>query len=166
MYFHKVNLVYSNIYPTRCNVTQFILSRNCSTCFGWYHHLPSGAQTTVSTASDICHTVTATCRYRGGVWTCNCVVQLCDSSTRHVLRLRIYTIAILYCLHEQRNMIYVLWTNGWECNVQIHRVLLCTRQRNDGRKCGCVAELQTHRFRVCELKRLADLSTSTRPLNP
>ena len=53
----------SNIYPTRCNVTQFILSGNCSTCFGWYHHPLSGAQTTVSTASDNCHTVTATCRY-------------------------------------------------------------------------------------------------------
>jgi len=26
---------YTNIYPTRCNVTQFILSGNCSTCFGW-----------------------------------------------------------------------------------------------------------------------------------
>jgi len=22
-------------YPTRCNVTQFILSGKCSTCFGW-----------------------------------------------------------------------------------------------------------------------------------
>jgi hypothetical protein len=31
--------------PTRCNVTQFILSGNCSTCFGWYHHPSSGAQT-------------------------------------------------------------------------------------------------------------------------
>jgi len=32
--------VYSNIhiYPKRCNVTQLILSGNCSTCFGWYHH--------------------------------------------------------------------------------------------------------------------------------
>jgi hypothetical protein len=29
--------VYSNIYPTRCNVTQVIISGNCSTCFGWYH---------------------------------------------------------------------------------------------------------------------------------
>jgi len=29
---------YSNIYPKRCNVTRFILSGNCSTCFGWYHH--------------------------------------------------------------------------------------------------------------------------------
>ena len=49
---------YSIIYPTRCNVTQFILSGNCSTCFGWYHHPSLGAQT-----SGICKTVTATCRY-------------------------------------------------------------------------------------------------------
>ena len=60
---------YSNIYPTRCKVTQLILSGNCSTCFGWYHHPSSAAQTTVSTASGICHTVTATCRYRGRVGT-------------------------------------------------------------------------------------------------
>jgi hypothetical protein len=33
------------------------LSRNCSIYFGWYHHLSSGAQTTVSVASGICHTV-------------------------------------------------------------------------------------------------------------
>ena len=50
---------------TRRNVTQFILARNCSTYFGWNHHPLSGAQTTVSTASGICHTVTAICRYRG-----------------------------------------------------------------------------------------------------
>jgi hypothetical protein len=56
---------YSNIYPTKCNVTQFILSGNCSTCFGWYHHPSPGAQTTASTVSDICQTVTANCRYRG-----------------------------------------------------------------------------------------------------
>jgi len=41
------------IYPTRCNVTQFILSGNCSTCFGRYHHPSSGTQTTVSAASGI-----------------------------------------------------------------------------------------------------------------
>jgi len=52
----------SNIYPTRCNVTQFVLSGKCSTCFRWYLHPSSGAHTTVSTASGICHTVTATCR--------------------------------------------------------------------------------------------------------
>ena len=61
----EIQTFYSNIYPTRCNVTQFILSGNCSTCFGWYHHPSSGAQTTVSTTSGISHTVTATCRYSG-----------------------------------------------------------------------------------------------------
>jgi hypothetical protein len=60
---------YSIIYPKICNVAQFILSGICSTCFGWYDHPSSGAQTTVSTASDICHTVIAICRYRGRVGT-------------------------------------------------------------------------------------------------
>jgi hypothetical protein len=59
---------HSNIYPTRCKVTQFILPGNFSTCFGWYHPSP-GAQTTVSAASGICHAVTAICRYRGRVGT-------------------------------------------------------------------------------------------------
>jgi hypothetical protein len=40
-----------------------------STCFGWYFHPSSGAYTTLSTASGICHTVTAICRYRGRVGT-------------------------------------------------------------------------------------------------
>jgi hypothetical protein len=40
------------------------ISVNCSTCFGWYFHPSSGAQATVSTASGICHTVTAIFRYR------------------------------------------------------------------------------------------------------
>jgi hypothetical protein len=45
------------------------ISGNSSTCFGWYFHPSSEAHTTVSTASGICHTVTATCRYRGRVGT-------------------------------------------------------------------------------------------------
>jgi len=45
------------------------LSGNCCTCFGWYHHPPSGAQRIVSTASGIFHTVIAVCRYRGRVGT-------------------------------------------------------------------------------------------------
>ena len=45
------------------------ISGNCSTCFGWYFHPSSGAHTAVSTASGICHTVTAICRYRGRVGT-------------------------------------------------------------------------------------------------
>ena len=43
-----------NKFPTRCNYTQFILSVNCSTCFGWSLHPSSGAQITVSTASGTC----------------------------------------------------------------------------------------------------------------
>jgi hypothetical protein len=41
------------------------ISGNCATCFEWYLHLSSGAHTTVSTASGICQTVTAICRYSG-----------------------------------------------------------------------------------------------------
>ena len=33
--------------------------------FGWYFHTSTGAHTTVSTVSGICHTVTAICGYRG-----------------------------------------------------------------------------------------------------
>jgi hypothetical protein len=40
------------------------ISGNCYTCFGWYFHPSSGGRTTVSTASGICHTLTAICRYR------------------------------------------------------------------------------------------------------
>jgi hypothetical protein len=39
------------------HVTEFILSDNCSTCFGRYHHPSSGAQTTVTTASNNSYTV-------------------------------------------------------------------------------------------------------------
>jgi hypothetical protein len=37
--------------------------------FGWYFHPSSGAHTTLSTASGICHTVTAICHFRGRVGT-------------------------------------------------------------------------------------------------
>jgi hypothetical protein len=49
------------------------ISGNCSTCFEWYFQPSSGAHWTVSTASGICHTVTAICRYRGRVGTGLCV---------------------------------------------------------------------------------------------
>jgi len=45
------------------------ISGNCSTRFRWYLHPSSGAHTNVSTASGICHTVTAICRYRVRVGT-------------------------------------------------------------------------------------------------
>jgi hypothetical protein len=66
------------------------ISGNCSTCFGWYFHPPSGAHTTVSTASGICHTVTAICRYRGRVGTGLCVlwVAYAHYSCRILMKLR------------------------------------------------------------------------------
>jgi len=39
------------------HVTEFILSDNCSTRFGRYYHPSSGAQTTVTTASDNRYTI-------------------------------------------------------------------------------------------------------------
>jgi hypothetical protein len=61
--------IYVNNYPTKCSYIQF-MSVNCSTCFGWYLHPSSGAHVTVSTASDISKTVTATCReLRSRDWT-------------------------------------------------------------------------------------------------
>jgi len=55
------------------------ISRNCSTCFGWYLRPSSGAHTTVSTASGTCQTVTATCICHGrdGTSISICSIQLC-----------------------------------------------------------------------------------------
>jgi len=47
------NCIYSIWYLSH----RIFISENCSTCFGWYLHPSSGAHTTVSTASGICHTV-------------------------------------------------------------------------------------------------------------
>jgi hypothetical protein len=65
-----LQIKYSNIFIQQ-NATLYILfiSGNRPTCFGWYHHPSPGAHTTVSTASIICHTFTATCGYRGRVRT-------------------------------------------------------------------------------------------------
>ena len=57
-----ISSIYSNIYPTRCNVTQFIYIWKLLYVF---RVVSSGAHTTVCTASGICHAVTAICRYRG-----------------------------------------------------------------------------------------------------
>jgi hypothetical protein len=45
------------------------ISRNCSTCIGWYFHTSSGVHITESTASVTCHTATTICRYPGRVET-------------------------------------------------------------------------------------------------
>jgi len=59
------------------------ISGNCSTCFGWYLHPSSGAHTTVSTASGICHTVTDNCRYRGRVGTGLSVLWVASRHPQH-----------------------------------------------------------------------------------
>jgi hypothetical protein len=50
--------IYSYI-QTDVTSRNLFISGKCSTCFGWYFHTSSGAHTTVSTASGICHTVTS-----------------------------------------------------------------------------------------------------------
>ena len=71
--FHR-NILHEIFIYIQQNVTlrSLFISVNCSTCFGWYLHSSSGAHTTVSTASDTCQTVTATCHYcgRGGTRRC------------------------------------------------------------------------------------------------
>ena len=58
IYIYIYMYIYIYIYIQQdATLHSFILSGNCSTCFGWYHHPSSGAQTTVSIASGICHTV-------------------------------------------------------------------------------------------------------------
>jgi hypothetical protein len=66
---HLLILLGDLTFMGKCNVSISNKIQNCSTCFGWYFHPSSGAHTTVSTAFDICHTVTAICRYRGRVGT-------------------------------------------------------------------------------------------------
>jgi len=56
----RIQLYLQHLVLVRLLLLQFILSGNCSTCFGWYLHPSSGAHTTVCTASGISQTVTAT----------------------------------------------------------------------------------------------------------
>jgi hypothetical protein len=67
------------------------VSGKCSICFGWYFHPSSGAHTTVSTASGICHTVTAICRYQlEPVWVCcGWRTLLGAHSILHISRIRV-----------------------------------------------------------------------------
>jgi hypothetical protein len=65
-----VNSKYIPIYiQQNATLNSLFISGNCCTYFGWYFHPSSRAHTTVSTASGICHTVTAICHYRGRVGT-------------------------------------------------------------------------------------------------
>jgi hypothetical protein len=68
------------IYIQQKSKLQFVIFGDCYACFGWYFHPTSGAHTTISTTSGICHTVTAICSYRGGVGTCNSSTIAADSN--------------------------------------------------------------------------------------
>jgi hypothetical protein len=57
------------VYIQQDTLHSLFISGNCSTRFGWYFHPSSGALTTVSAASGVCHTVTAIYRYCGKVGT-------------------------------------------------------------------------------------------------
>jgi hypothetical protein len=69
--------------------TVYLYLENCSTCFWWYFHPSSGEHTTVSTASGICHNVTAICRYRGRGGT-GLSVLLVAYATQHQERIQLY----------------------------------------------------------------------------
>jgi hypothetical protein len=72
------------------------MSGNCSTCFGWYFHPSSGAHTTVSTASCICHNaVTGICRYRGRVGTGLSVLWVAYA-THSTLKLHTFFLGLLF----------------------------------------------------------------------
>jgi hypothetical protein len=53
---HRNNIL---VYKSQqyAHVIEYILSENCSICFGSYYHPSSGAQTTVTTASGNGYTV-------------------------------------------------------------------------------------------------------------
>ena len=66
----SVHREYISIYVQQdATLPTLFIYGNCSTCFGCYFHPTSGAHTTVSTASGICPTFTATCCYRVGIGT-------------------------------------------------------------------------------------------------
>jgi hypothetical protein len=85
------NCIYSIWYLSDryCYLPLYILSGNCSTCFGWYFHPSSGAQTTASTASGICQTVTAIWRY---IFYLETVLHVSGATTTH---------------HQERKQLYL-----------------------------------------------------------
>jgi hypothetical protein len=65
-----VHRKYISIYIQQdATLHSLFISGKYYTRFGWYFHPSSEAHTPVSTASGICHTVTAICRYRRRVGT-------------------------------------------------------------------------------------------------
>jgi len=90
---HRNNiLVYK--FQQDAQVKEFILSDNCSTCFGRHYHPSSGAQKTLNTASGkgytvrdrvkfnpIYYSVTVTRCYS---YSCFVLLKMCDSDARNM----------------------------------------------------------------------------------
>ena len=94
---YKVN---KNVPPYKsqqdAHVTEFILSDNCSACFGRHYHPSSGAQTTVTTASGNRYTVLLFAAIVEG----SSQVQLCRS--KEIFRNPIFLYIFHFCLRNER----------------------------------------------------------------
>ena len=88
---------------------------NCSTCFGWYLHPSSGAHTTVSTASDICHTITATCCYSLAIYSHYIIFQYISNKMQHYTLYFIWKLLYMFrvvpptIVRSVNNCIYSIW---------------------------------------------------------
>ena len=91
----KYKTSYSNIYRQDATLHSLFMSENFSKCFWWYHHPSSGAHTTVSTASGICHTLTVICLYRGRVGTGLSVLWVAYKYVLHVVEYQLLRIFII-----------------------------------------------------------------------
>jgi hypothetical protein len=101
-------------------IYSLFMSVNCSTCFGWYLHPSSGAHITVSTASGISVTVTATCRYQPkhveqftDTNTCKLYVvvscwAIIDIDLR-ILICKLYILIVIYSYCSVCSVLYILF---------------------------------------------------------
>jgi hypothetical protein len=110
----------------------FYFSGNCSIYFGWYPHPSSGAQTTVSTASGICHTVTPICCYRGRVGTglslpCEVPPETCRAVSRKINCVTLHLVGcILQYYYDARTHVRQVTDNNMRKNtVQIKITIMC-----------------------------------------
>jgi hypothetical protein len=109
------------------------ISWNCSTRFGWYIHPSSGAHTTVSTASGICHTFSAICRYRGRVGTGLSVLWVANATNSTLKRactksfIKNQPNCFSWIHHEQ--LLIGLWSRKWWSTVRFEIVALSNQYK-------------------------------------
>jgi hypothetical protein len=109
-------------------IYSLFISVNCSTCFGWYLHPSSGAHVTVSTASGVSKTVTATFRERdwtGTEFLSDTVIWAPDDGWRyHPKHVEQFTVINkLYIVASRINYWHIFTMHGL-LNVEWNMVLL------------------------------------------